>query len=92
MRPKPGPYEPCAFCSEEPPAGPFSPLEQHTECALRAIVGGIGHLLNHNHWCLTVGDPDGGYPYRESAILVAGWVNDQGNETTDHVRKALGDG
>lgn len=48
----------------------------HRECLLRSVMGGIGHLADHAHWCLTMHDPDGGYTYRESALLVDQWVAD----------------
>jgi hypothetical protein len=42
------------------------------------VLGGIGHLLDHAHYCLEEHDPDGGFTYRESARLVAVWVDLQG--------------
>lgn len=48
----------------------WRPRPQHRECALRAVFGGIGHLRDHVHWCNTVGDPDGGLSYRDSALAV----------------------
>lgn len=41
----------------------------HEECALREVIGGIGHLLNHEYWCIKMHDPDAGLTYRESAKL-----------------------
>jgi hypothetical protein len=46
----------------------------HRECLLRNVLGGIGHLLDHQHWCIQMHDPDGGMTYRESAIAVDHWV------------------
>jgi hypothetical protein len=46
----------------------------HKECALRAVVGGIGHHRDHAVWCLIEGDPDAGMPYRQSALAVWDWV------------------
>jgi len=46
----------------------------HTECALRSVVGGIGHLRDHARHCLAEGDPDAGMSYRDSALAVAEWV------------------
>jgi hypothetical protein len=42
----------------------------HKECSLRSVMGGIGHLVDHDRWCVERGDPNGGLPYRESALLV----------------------
>lgn len=43
----------------------------HWECVLRAVMGGIGHLLDHEHFCLSKNDPDAGLDYRTSAALVS---------------------
>lgn len=53
--------------------------EAHWECLLRSVIGGIGHLEDHQHWCQEVGDPDGGRTYRQSAIEVAAWVAEHGD-------------
>lgn len=67
----------CEFCDPRP--GPwFDPRDQHPECALRSALGGIGHLTDHGHWCVDQGDPDMGLTYRESALLVAEWVEEHG--------------
>jgi hypothetical protein len=42
----------------------------HQECALRSVMGGIGHHLDHDLWCTQREDPDGGLTYRESARAV----------------------
>ena len=42
----------------------------HQECGLRMVLGGIGHLTNHAHWCGEMGDPDAGLSYRQSALEV----------------------
>lgn len=78
----------CLLCGETVRAGEESPSRffdvegrrrlAHTECALRAVMGGIGHLENHAHWCMTQGDPDAGLSYRDSARLVRSWVEDHG--------------
>lgn len=52
----------------------------HRECLLRSVLGGIGHLEDHQHWCNEVGDPDGGRTYRQSAIEVEEWVHRHGIE------------
>ena len=46
----------------------------HKECSLRSVMGGIGHQLDHLHWCREVGDPDMGLSYRESALQVWDWM------------------
>lgn len=43
----------------------------HWECVLRAVMGGIGHLLDHEHFCLSKNDPDAGLDYRTSAALAS---------------------
>lgn len=63
--------EPCPLCSTPPRDGPMSRDEIHPECGLRMVLGGWGHHVDHEHWCIEVGDPDGGLSYRESAIRVA---------------------
>lgn len=45
----------------------------HRECMLRACLGGIGHIRDHDFWCGVVGDPDAGLSFRESAREVAIW-------------------
>lgn len=83
--------ENCAMCHE-----PIDPHHQgsfigteyglapiHKECSLRSVLGGIGHLTNHLHWCLEEGDPDGGYGYRRSSLMVWDWVADHGFPTRD---------
>jgi hypothetical protein len=50
----------------------------HRECALRNVIGGIGHLTDHYLWCTINKDPDGGMTYRASAILVDKWVRERG--------------
>lgn len=43
---------------------------QHRECMLRGVTGGIGHLLDHDEWCIRQGDTDAGFSYRDSALAV----------------------
>lgn len=50
----------------------------HRECSLRAVVGGIGHLENHDYWCGKMHDPDGGRSYRASSVMVWHWVQVRG--------------
>jgi hypothetical protein len=80
---------PCLLCRE--PVGPDDEQAEgvwrdqhsrqylvHRECALRNVIGGIGHLLDHYLWCTISKDPDGGRTYRQSAIEVDQWVRQHG--------------
>ncbi len=49
-------------------------MDMHRECALRSALGGIGHLLDHAHFCKGELGPDAGLDYRTSALLVDVWV------------------
>jgi len=42
----------------------------HRECMLREVLGGIGHHIAHEYWCVRRQDPDAGFTYRESAEMV----------------------
>lgn len=46
----------------------------HRQCQLREGMGGIGHLIAHEYWCLQQHDPDAGLTYRQSALLVDAWI------------------
>jgi hypothetical protein len=63
---------PCTLCHEplgvELSASLAEPM--HRACALRSGVGGIGHLLDHEHFCVAGHDPDAGLDFRTSALLV----------------------
>jgi len=62
----------CTLCDEPMEVGEKSAslaCEMHRECGLRSVVGGIGHLIDHAHFCAGVG-PDAGLDYRTSALLV----------------------
>lgn len=52
-------------------------LPHHRECGFRAVMGGIGHFLDHQLWCQVIEDPDGGRSYRESALEVWEWIRQQ---------------
>jgi hypothetical protein len=52
---------------------------------LREVMGGIGHLLDHDHFCVERHDPDAGLPYRLSALLVDTYVAYKGVETSVNV-------
>jgi hypothetical protein len=53
-------------------------VPQHKECGLRSVLGGIGHIEDHERWCKGVGDPDGGRSRRQSSIEVWFWVQVNG--------------
>lgn len=57
-------------------------VNAHRECMLRAVVGGIGHLIAHEYWCLQKGDPDAGLDYQQSARLVDLYVAMRGIEAS----------
>lgn len=71
----------CVLCHEmidEGDCGVFSQMDgtlvpNHRECGFREVIGGIGHLKDCRFWCHTIGDPDGGRSYRESALEVWEW-------------------
>lgn len=69
----------CLLCSEPiteaDDARDLVPGHAHRECLLRSVLGGIGHLTDHAHWCLGQHDPDGGLTYRASALAVDEWVH-----------------
>jgi len=83
--------EECAFCGElitDEDRGSFigaldldgraiiAPI--HRECSLRSVLGGIGHLTNHQRWCGEEHDPDAGLGRRMSSVLVWEWVQEHG--------------
>lgn len=74
----------CILCGEmvtwEEAAFYMSARPAHPECGTRMALGGIGHLEDHQHWCLEVGDPNAGLSYRESARRVEQWLRDHGTE------------
>jgi len=74
----------CPLCEEVIGAGEevnaVSGNRAHRECLLRSVIGGIGHLEDHQRWCIEAGDPDGGRTYRQSAIEVDQWVVEHGIE------------
>lgn len=76
---------PCPLCGEIVCPGihdlsmvRYGGLLTHRECALRSVIGGIGHLRDHALWCITRHDPDGGLSYRQSALEVDQWVTRHG--------------
>jgi hypothetical protein len=54
----------------------------HDDCNLREVLGGIGHLVAHEYWCLQRHDPDAGLTYRQSALLVYHWTKIVGAQST----------
>lgn len=52
----------------------FDDEAMHRECALRSVMGGIGHLIAHDYWCTERHDPNAGLTYRQSALLVDAFV------------------
>ena len=65
----------CMNCHEQFRAGDNGAImptgyAQHRECSLRSVMGGIGHLVNHQKYCRGTIGADAGLTYRESAILV----------------------
>lgn len=53
-------------------------MDCHRECALRMVLGGIGHLLDHTHFCQGELGTDAGLDYRTSALMVDIWVTRKG--------------
>lgn len=78
-------YEECPLCGEEVGddtrtlGTPEGPRQAHRVCLLRDAMGGIGHLLDHQFFCLGTGDPDAGLTYYQSARLVDAYFNIVGN-------------
>lgn len=56
------------------------PRTVHRTCMLREVIGGIGHLIAHDYWCVQRGDPDAGLTRRQSALLVDVYVRVVGTE------------
>lgn len=74
----------CAHCREpilaDEDRADIITMDVHRECALRSVLGGIGHLLDHAHFCRSDLGPDAGLDYRTSALLVDAWVARKGVE------------
>jgi hypothetical protein len=76
-------HETCMHCRLSFEAGDNGAImptgyAQHRECALRSVLGGIGHLVDHDRYCHGEAGPDAGLSYRASALLawrhcVEGW-------------------
>jgi hypothetical protein len=68
----------CALCNEpilslEDRADVMN-MDYHRECSLRNVLGGIGHLLDHSHFCRGELGPDAGLDYRTSSLMVDIWM------------------
>ena len=67
----------CQLCNEpvEDNNRAEGSLVAHRTCLLRCVLGGIGHLQDHNYWCSQRHDPDGGMTYYESGLACDEWVH-----------------
>lgn len=72
----------CELCREHIDPGDVSrrvvTMVAHRECLLRSVAGGIGHLIDHQHFCVERGDPDAGLSYRLSAVCVDAYMHQVG--------------
>jgi len=79
-----GEHSICAFCGEpllpDEDRADIITLDAHRECALRNVMGGIGHLLDHAHFCGGELGPDAGLDRRTSSLLVDVWIHRLGVE------------
>lgn len=66
----------CVLCNESVVDGEHAEWRDriHRACAMRSAMGGIGHLIAHEYWCLQRGDPDAGLTYRQSSLLADEFV------------------
>jgi hypothetical protein len=70
----------CVFCNEKIEAlDAWVPLNAvqyaHHECSLRSVVGGIGHQIAHDYWCVQRQDTDAGLTFRQSAKMIVALVD-----------------
>ena len=89
-------WGPCVLCGdpilEYDAWAPLNPQQNaHYECSLRSVLGGIGHHLGHEYWCLQQHDTDAGLTYRQSAQMVKALVDLLGVEEVVK-RGAVGEG
>lgn len=81
----------CRYCQEqitENDAGGAvwsSGTAEHRECALRMVMGGIGHLIDHGAFCGGEYGPDAGLSYRRSSLLVWAMVVDHEEITPERL-------
>lgn len=64
----------CTLCNEpfdgDPDRRPLGASWAHRVCLLRVVMGGIGHFLDHDYWCVEQNDCDAGLTFHDSAIAV----------------------
>ena len=70
----------CVLCDEpieRPDAWvPLNPAQlAHHECSMREVLGGIGHQIAHDYWCVQQRDTDAGFTRRQSAQLVLALID-----------------
>lgn len=70
----------CALCDEDISTYdawvPLNPMQYgHHECSIREVLGGIGHHLGHEYWCLQQRAPDAGLTYRQSAKMIVALID-----------------
>ncbi len=75
----------CVLCDEEIEQFdawvPLNPEQYaHHECSLRSVLGGIGHQIAHDYWCMQRRDTDAGLTWRQSARMVSALVDVLGIE------------
>jgi hypothetical protein len=79
----------CALCDEEilsrKDRADIITMDSHRECMLRNVLGGIGHLLDHAHFCKGELGPDAGLDYRTSSLMVDIWVNRVSKKRSDKI-------
>lgn len=72
-------YGVCLMCGETIVSSDLLPVPistlngprfTHRECSLREVLGGIGHQIAHEYWCLQRQDPNAGLTHRQSALMV----------------------
>jgi hypothetical protein len=59
----------------------------HRECHLRAVMGGIGHHVDHAHYCRSALGPDAGLTRRQSSLLVWSVLVDRKTVTRDDLER-----
>ena len=70
--------EKCMFCLVPVREGDqglvnYAGVPQHRECGMRSALGGIGHQVDHEHYCEGELGTDAGLSYRDSSLLVWDW-------------------
>lgn len=64
----------CVYCVEAIEQGDHGAImaigPHHKECAYREVIGGIGHYVSHDRYCLGELGTDAGLTRRQSALLV----------------------